>query len=332
MTSVTTGTIPGTETTPGNSQTIPYPRTSNQYVCLSHTPRGWAPTDFTSGVVTYTNSSGQLVTEPGRIPAPPPGQTSLDKTNELDDAQAPRVSYVPNESIMPRKKFCDTTDQVWSTAISGMTGGATSANAETLAGEGTTTTKDLCQVNVVEIANPENTILMGEFAQQANSLFGGSVGGGLAFKTHRPTNPIVVASTYTDYGQKPNGVAADGNTYNGKTAYPNANYFDGEQYEIFRGSPLYKLTVNEAWQAINAASNDQSSNNFATAITSNHIAYSDPEAHLSGSVTGSNYLFCDGHAALLPLERTLDPNNWMWGDKVYSVVDKTPLLVNPNPY
>jgi prepilin-type processing-associated H-X9-DG protein len=59
------------------------------------------------------------------------------------------------------------------------------------------------------------------------------------------------------------------------------------------------------------------------ASTLDHITYIDPNAHL----TGSNYLFVDGHAAQYTLSATLDPNNYLWGTNMWSVVDK-PVIQN----
>ncbi len=67
------------------------PKFENQFVCPSHAPGGFAPTDFTTT----------------RIPNPPSGQSS---EKAFDDYQAPRLSYVVNEVIMPRKKFSGTAD------------------------------------------------------------------------------------------------------------------------------------------------------------------------------------------------------------------------------
>ncbi|MFO8007359.1 MAG: hypothetical protein R6V05_06440 [Candidatus Brocadiia bacterium] len=50
-------------------------------------PEGFAPTNFTTD----------------RIPDPPPGQFT--QTPGIDDLQAARVSYIPNDVLMPRKKF-----------------------------------------------------------------------------------------------------------------------------------------------------------------------------------------------------------------------------------
>ena len=90
--------------------------------------------------------------------------------------------------------------------------------------------------------------------------------------------------------------------------------FDGENYEL--GTQVFKLTYAEAQAAIDDVLADKDAG-----PTSHHISYIEPNAHR----TGSNYLFADGHSAKYTLEETLDPNNYMWGKRVYSCVDR-PLI------
>ncbi len=253
----------------GTHHSARYPETSDQYVCPSHNVGGWAPTNFT-----YE-----------RIPEPPAGQAT--QTAGIDDKQVPRLSYIPNESIMPRKKFSAAHDQ-----------DPTS----------TATTSHLCQVSADEITAPERTILVSEFSQSPNCILGSSVAGGTAYKSHRPTN-AVYCTAYTG----PNG---------------DTNCFDGESYDRYilpaqqaGALDYYKLTPEQAHNDINTVLNDPAAG--SSGIYS-HIAYIDDNAHR----TGSNYLFVDGHVAKYTLEQTMDPRNWMWGDKIYSCVEK-PVLQDP---
>ena len=230
-----------------------YPKSASQYVCPSHSAGGWAPTNFTSW----------------RISNPPSGQVSQDTTGTIDDRQASRVSYVANEIIMPRKKFSAARD-------------ATSPPG----------TSNLRLVEADDIDSANNTILLGEFSGSANSIWGSSVGGGAAYKSHRPTNGI--KSNQTN------------------------DVFDGEGYPL--GTQVWKLTYAEAKAAIDAVLADK-----AAAPTNHHISYINPTAHF----TGSNYTFADGHAGKFTLEETLDPGSYMWGRKVYSCVDKPVIQDNP---
>lgn len=230
-----------------------FPKVANQFVCPSHTAGGWAPTNFTAR----------------RIPDPPSGQVSQDTTGTMDDKQAPRLSYVANEIIMPRKKYSQVHD--------------------TFSPPGTS---NLRLVDTDEIEAADSTILLGEFSSSANCIWGSSVGGGAAYKSHRPTNGV--KSTQV------NGV------------------FDGEGYVL--GTQVFKLTYAEAMDAIEAVLADK-----AAATTSHHISYINPNAHR----TGSNYVFGDGHAAKFTLKETLDPEHYMWGRKVYSCVDRPEIQDNP---
>ncbi len=245
----TAGLNPDDYTTPVNSGK--YPKNSPQFVCPSHKPGGFAPTNFTST----------------RIPEPPAGQAAQSST--IDDKQAPRLSYVANEAIMPRKKF---------------------SRAKDLASP--PGTSNLCQVTTDEIESPEQTILLGEFSDSANCIYGNSVGGGAAYKSHRPTNGVKTST----------------------------GVFDGEGYAT--GTEVFKLTFDEAIAAINAVLADKSAG-----ATNHHISYINPNAHKKGS----NYAFTDGHAANYSLEETLDSSNYMWGRKVYSCVDKPVIQDNPAP-
>jgi len=230
-----------------------YPKVANQYICPSHMPGGWAPTNFTSW----------------RIPDPPPGQVSQDTTGTKDDRQAARLSYVANEIIMPRKKY--------------------SAAHDAASPPGTS---NLCLVQADAIEAANNTILLGEFSSSANCIWGSSVGGGAAYKSHRPTS----------------GVKTSG-----------GGVFDGEGYTM--GTQIFKLTFAEAQSAIDAVLADKSA-----ASANHHISYINPSAHGNN---GSNYTFVDGHAARFTLQETLDPGNYMWGRKVYSCADEPAIQDNP---
>jgi len=128
-----------------------YPRKSPELVCPSHDARGWAPTNFTST----------------RMSDPPPGQAT--QTAGIDDRQAARLSYVANESIMPRKKFDTAHDE------------------DPLE---TSKTNKLRQVTAGSVKKGKQTILCGEFSDSSNCIWGSSVAGGAAYKSHRPTNGL----------------------------------------------------------------------------------------------------------------------------------------------
>jgi prepilin-type N-terminal cleavage/methylation domain-containing protein/prepilin-type processing-associated H-X9-DG protein len=227
-----------------------YPRTAGQFVCPSQMFGGWAPSNFTTS----------------RIPSPPSGQVS--QSTGIDDKQAPRISYVANEILMPRKKYSSAHD------------------AASPPG-----TSNLCLVNNDEVEGNENTILLGEFSSSSNCIYGSSVGGGAAYKSHRPTNGLKIVG---------------------------GGVFDGEGYVL--GTKVAKLTAAEATTAIDAVLADRS-----VAAANHHISYINPDSHRGGS----NYVFADGHAAKFTLAETLDAGNYMWGRKVYSCSDKPVIQDNP---
>ncbi len=243
-----------------------FPKTSKEFVCPSHVARGFAPTNFT----------------PTRIPNPPAGQQT--QTLGLDDKQAPRMSYVPNEILMPRKKFSSGYDK---------------DNIGT-----DKCTVDLVYVSADEVKFPGNTILIGEYNQNPACLHGTSAGGGTAYKTHRPTTALKVedqANVGTFF------------KFDSEKWHKNVTT-DKKVYKV------YQLLPGDAMDALDSVDNGTFSDS-----TTNHISYLNPNAHR----TGSNYLFLDGHVGHHTLEETLAPDNYMWGDKVYSIYNKP--KINPAP-
>lgn len=98
--------------------------------------------------------------------------------------------------------------------------------------------------------------------------------------------------------------------------------FDGEVWQRLATKPkVYKLTNEEALADIAASVTTPDTKGYVL----HHATYINPNAHQDGS----NYLFLDGHAAKMTLDKTLDPSNYMWGDKVYSIAG-TP-VINDNP-
>lgn len=140
-----------------------YPKQSPAYVCPSHVPGGFAPTDHTTT----------------RVPTDPAsnGVMQLTQTAGIDDQQAARLSYVANEVLMPRKKY----------------GSAMDAN--NVQGH---KTNQLRFVNLDDVDHLNQTILFAEFTNYTAAIYGNSAGGSIAFKSHRPTNAIAVQGSYFD--------------------------------------------------------------------------------------------------------------------------------------
>jgi prepilin-type processing-associated H-X9-DG protein/prepilin-type N-terminal cleavage/methylation domain-containing protein len=158
-----------------------YPGTEKEFVCPSHPPAGFAPTNFTTD----------------RIPEPPAGQQSqaiMKGLDNFDDKQTARLSYVVNEILMPRKKFSTAHDN-------------DPSNDER--------TNNLRLVNSGEIRHPNKVILCGEFNKSPNSIFGSSDAGGTAYKSHRPVNAVKVEPYDSSNDDLGNGTTVfDGEYYN----------------------------------------------------------------------------------------------------------------------
>jgi len=124
----------------------PYVKNWQLFICPSHKVKGWAPTCFTTPPVT-----------------PPPGQTSL--RPGVNDLQAPRLSYVANELLLPRKKYASVPQQV---------------------------------VNLNMIDSPADTIMLAEYTDHIQCLLDTSPTGGDAIKSHRPTNAVSMGGAVFD--------------------------------------------------------------------------------------------------------------------------------------
>lgn len=116
----------------------PYVKSEQLFVCPSDANGGVSPTNCT------------VATRPGCNA----GQTY--QTAGVNDVQVPRLSYIANESLMPRKK------------------GSTVAHLNT--------------VNESAVESVATTILVSEMANNYNSMNGSSTSGGTAIKSHRPTS------------------------------------------------------------------------------------------------------------------------------------------------
>jgi prepilin-type N-terminal cleavage/methylation domain-containing protein/prepilin-type processing-associated H-X9-DG protein len=116
----------------------PYTNNTGLYVCPGHAVGGWAPTCFTAPPVN-----------------PPAGQVSA--VPGVNDWQAPRLSYVANELLLPRKKYQTIPQQC---------------------------------VSLANVDNPAETIMLAEYTDKMNALLDSSPTGGDAIKSHRPTSGV----------------------------------------------------------------------------------------------------------------------------------------------
>jgi prepilin-type N-terminal cleavage/methylation domain-containing protein/prepilin-type processing-associated H-X9-DG protein len=123
----------------------PYVRNNALFVCPQHKVGGWAPTCFTTPPVD-----------------PPPGQTPL---HPLMDIQVPRLSYVANELLIPRKKYATVPQQT---------------------------------VMLSSVDAAADTIILAEYTDYIQCLLDTSPTGGDAIKSHRPTNAVTMGGAVFD--------------------------------------------------------------------------------------------------------------------------------------
>lgn len=199
------------------------------FICPEDKVGGWAPTNFTSDFV----------------PDPPAGQTA--QTAGIDDIQAPRLSYVANEVIIPRYKYSALKTKIKLVRSSELDKGA-------------------------------GTIAFAEYNDNIANLTGNSSTGGQAIKTHRPTHGIRLIG---------------------------ATEFDGEAYDTTTG--VESIPVVDAQGYIDTPTG-----------TNPHIQYIHPNRHRMNS----NYAFADGHGEAMTLAQTLDEDDYKWGLRVYSAINK----------
>jgi prepilin-type N-terminal cleavage/methylation domain-containing protein len=174
-----------------------------------------------------------------------PGQTP--QTNADIDDQAPRISFTANSMVMPRKR------------------------------------RTIDPMNVISgtaLDDVSNTIMLAPQTHYATCLNDTSSASGVAFKSHRPANGILLPSGLKFQGEAPAEV--------GLSSY---------------------LAVD-----ITRAKSDLAACKLAAATTYSHIVYSQPDRWGTGAI----YVFTDTHAKYSDLAATLNPNNFQWGKRAYT--------------
>jgi prepilin-type N-terminal cleavage/methylation domain-containing protein len=227
---------------------MPYIKNLEIFVSPGDSLGGMAPTNFVG------NNAGKGV---------PSGQTSQ---NPIQDNQAPRLSYIANAAIMPRKRrTVDPANVVSATQIDGVS----------------------------------STILIGALTSIPACINDTSTASGVAFKSHRPTNAFTLD-------------AANNTPFVGENK--------ATDYDAI--SSVYAITANKAAGYL-------SSCRASSAAGMPHIVYTAPyrfggtdKKPLDG---GANYVFADTSAKFMPLTRTLNTGNWLWGKQLYSAGGKAVL-------
>jgi len=232
----------------------PYAKSVQIFVCPSK--KGLPPTNF------GPESDGCKTDLAGVV-----AKTQV--TNGKVDNQAPCLSYIANELIMPRMKL---------TAHStGIKAGSTVAESQWVDAAGGVGLP-LQVVNDASVEESSEVIMVAEMNNKLQNLAGESTSGGDASKTHRPMSAIVESSS------KP-------------------TFYESEDGSMV---PLKVVDLAAATAAIAAPGSAKT-----------RLQYGELDRHLGGG----NYLFVDGHVKWLKLGQTLDPQNFLWGKKAYSVKD-----------
>jgi prepilin-type N-terminal cleavage/methylation domain-containing protein len=174
----------------------------------------------------------------------------------IQDLQICRVSYTANAMLMPRKRR----------SVDPMT--------------------TISQTAVEEIAQ---IIAIGPQSHYPTCINGTSTASGTSFKTHRPSNGILV---------------------NDGSGPLNALRFQGEDPVEVGNPTYYAITFERAVSDLAACKGGIP----AGAGGFSHITYSQPDRWDNGA----NYVFGDTHAKFSSLSATVNPNNFMWGKRAYT--------------
>ena len=228
----------------------PYMKNFEIFVSPGDALRGMAPTNYS----TATNNRGKGAAA-GQIP----------QTNADIDIQAPRISYVANEQLMPRKRrTADPAVVTSATAIDDVSG----------------------------------TILVGPMTSIVQCINGSSAASGTAIKSHRPANALTLTQN-------------------------DLSVFDGELAAHTSSPTVYAISQQNAILTLQRCSLGDA--------TLPRIAYTSPY-RFGGTAQrpgegNANYVFADSSAKSQPLSRTLDPQRFMWGKRMYTASGQA--ILNP---
>lgn len=218
----------------------PYTKNVQIFVSPSDPTGGLAPTNFIG------NNNGY---------GAPAGQTTQ---YNLQDNQAPRVSYTANALVLPRKRrTVDPMNVIPSTVIDDVSG----------------------------------IIMLAAQTHYPSCINDGSTASGVAFKSHRPANGILLN--------------------NGSPL--TATKFQGEAAVEIGNATYLAVTADRYKQDFDQCKAGVTSTAYA------HIVYSQPDRY----GTGANYTYTDTHAKFANLNATLNPNNFQWGKRAYTAGNGT---------
>ena len=140
-------------------------------------------------------------------------------------------------------------------------------------------------VKLSAAVSPATEIIIAEYTDDAGRILGNSTAGGTAMKSHRPANAL----SNWDGGEK----WSDHAEWSG---------------DLSEWKPEMISLAAAEWAARNAP-------DVANKDQRYHMNYVAWDRHSNRS----NYTFADGHAGIHTLAETLDPDNFLWGRRVYSM-------------
>jgi len=211
---------------------MPYVKNLQIFRSPGDKSNGMAPTNFAGDNDGWGAPSGQVT----------------DGNCSITDTQAPRISFIANAMILPRKR------------------------------------RSIDPMNVVSqtaVDQVADTILLAPMTDDPRCINGVSNASGVAFKTHRPANAILLQ---------------DGTRFQGELPA-----------EVGLGW-YYAVPADRAKSEINAC------HNGAGTATASHITYVDPVRFGNGA----NYTFADTHAKFSSLDNTLNPSKFQWGKRAWT--------------
>ena len=242
----------GTEASPAGSS-------AQGYIHWSAMVTGRETTDETSDIAENLSFKDDVFKCPSFVPSVPdagtaggwyPTRNKHTGTADLD-YQAEAMAYCGNAIFMPRRK------NVANEAFSSL-------------------------VKISAAKDPSAEILVAEYSDKFNDIMGSSAAGGVALKSHRPTNAVGGAG-----GEK----------------------WLGGEGAVDESDPLKKISYSDF-----LAYRDNPTYNGGD-DHSMHLIYVGNDRHGGNA----NYTFADGHSAVHSLKETLDPDKYLWGTRVYAL-------------
>ena len=245
---------------------------------------------FSSGGAVYTGTNYNTGATTSGV--------QLSERSGVADNQAPYLSYVGNEALLPRMKHADLNPN--------STVGVTKANRQ----------MKLANIDIVDKAS--GTVLFAEYTDYGSALASSSGSSGAALKTHRPTNAIfgVVGGVAT--GSAPGsltGTVSLEDASSSASAFTPISAVKCLSYSEAQGDA--GGAVSKGFLYTNPVRKQGGNHSYSGTATQDphHIVYTSQDRH-AGS---SNYTYADGHAGSASPQKIMDQTNWSWGTRFWTL-------------